>query len=106
MILTTRLLAGVAQLVRPTPRTPRNSRLTLFAVGKDFDFSQPTFFTDDTSVNPSAPEPRQNAFDRDPLLDLRPNLTGQCASCDLSAPCKFSSSHSVAISVLIRVAMG
>ena len=49
---------------------PRRS----FFVGKDFDFSKSTFFADDAPVTQPAPEPRQNTFDRDPLLDSRSHL--------------------------------
>lgn len=53
-----------------------NLQPTLLFIGKDFDFSQPTFFADDTAVKQSAPDPRKNAFDRDPLLDSRSQLVG------------------------------
>jgi len=57
-----------------------SSEVTTDAIspGKDFDFSQSTFFVDDAPAKPSALEPRQNAFDRDPLLDSRSQLTGEC----------------------------
>ena len=49
--------------------------------GKDFDFSQSAFFVDDAPAKPSALEPRQSAFDRDPLLDSRSQLTSKCITC-------------------------
>jgi len=79
MILTTRPLAGLAQSVRLTPSAPRTHCSRRFPAGKDFDFSQ-SFFADDAPTKLPAPEPRQNAFDRDPLLDSRSHLAGECAA--------------------------
>jgi DNA topoisomerase 2-associated protein PAT1 len=58
------------------PDTLRSSETTADAIfaGKDYDFSQSAFFADDAPTKPLALEPRQNAFDRDPLLDSRPQL--------------------------------
>ena len=77
MILMTRHLVGVAQSVRLTPYAVRNLSLTPTFAGKDFDFSSSTFFADDAPAKSSAPEPRQNAFDRDPLLESRSHVTGE-----------------------------
>ena len=76
MISTTRPLEGLAQSVRLIPSAPRVYASHHFFVGKDFDFSQ-SFFADDAPAKQPAPEPRQNAFDRDPLLDSRSHLASE-----------------------------
>ena len=74
--------------------------------GKDFDFSQSAFFVDDAPAKPSALEPRQSAFDRDPLLDSRSQLTSECITCGSFIFYNFFFFHSTAISNFVGFAMG
>lgn len=54
-------------------------------IGKDFDFSQSAFFVDDVPAKSPAPELRQNAFDRDPLLVSRPQATSRPSQVSLGS---------------------
>jgi len=70
---------GGTEPVGASPYALENPLLTLFFVGKDFDFSQAGqagFFADDApGIQSTASQPRQNTFDRNPLLESRSHLT-------------------------------
>ena len=81
MIVMTRRLAALAQSVRLAPlRCQKPCRSRYFFAGKDFDFASQTFFAGDAPAKSPAPEQRQHAFGRDPLLESRLHPTGECAA--------------------------